>query len=133
MVLEMTNRQSKAAFAYNGEQAVDKIQQAIIDNEPMRYPLIMMDCNMPFMDGYEATKQIRQMFTSIGISRENQPRIVAVTGHVENEYVTKAIASGMDRVYQKPLQIIEFGKLLLQLKYIKTIPQHLKGENYSDE
>jgi CheY-like chemotaxis protein len=46
---------------------------------------------------------------SEGISRGDQPKIVAVTGHVENEYVQKALKSGMDKIYPKPLPIKEFG------------------------
>ena len=64
---------------------------------------------MPFLDGYEATKQIRRLFNNEGIEKKNQPKIVAVTGHVENEYVQKANKCGMDRVYPKPLPIKDFG------------------------
>jgi CheY-like chemotaxis protein len=42
---------------------------------------------MPFMDGYEATKRIRRIFLSQDIPRAQQPKIVAITGHVENEYI----------------------------------------------
>jgi CheY-like chemotaxis protein len=42
---------------------------------------------MPFMDGYEATRRIRKMFLNMDIPRKEQPKIVAITGHVENEYV----------------------------------------------
>jgi len=49
-----------------------------------------------------------------------------VTGHVENEYVQKAIACGMDKVYSKPFPIKEFGQLLIQMNYIKKVPSHLK-------
>lgn len=53
---------------------------------------------MPIVDGYEATKQIRKMV------KQDQPLILALTGHTENSYVQKAIASGMDRVLMKPLE-----------------------------
>lgn len=62
----------------------------------------------------------------MGIQREFQPKIVAVTGHVEEQYVLKAISSGMDKVYPKPLSIKEFGKLLMELKFISSVPEHLK-------
>jgi coenzyme F420-reducing hydrogenase delta subunit len=38
---------------------------------------------------------------------------VAVSGHVEKEYIDKALKSGMDMVYTKPIAIKEFGSLLL--------------------
>ena len=118
MILGLKNRQELTHFAYNGEQAVAKIQQALDECDPYRYGLVLMDCNMPFLDGYEATKIIRKMFQSMDIKKEKQPKIMAITGHVEDEYVQKAIQSGMDRVFSKPLPVSEFGQLLYDMKYI---------------
>ena len=61
----------------------------------------MMDCNMPFMDGYEATEKIREF---LYINKVKQPIIVAVTGHSEKMYVKRAIDSGMNLVFSKPLR-----------------------------
>ncbi len=52
--------------------------------------------------------------------------IVAITGHVENEYVKKALDSGMDRVYSKPFPINEFGKLLINHNFIDSLPSHIR-------
>lgn len=54
---------------------------------------------------------------------------MAITGHVEQEYIKKALASGMDLVYGKPLQILDFGELLLELDYDVMIPEHLKKQS----
>ena len=70
MVLGMQDYKNRSEACYNGEQAVDKIQKALDDHEPYRYTLILMDCNMPFLDGYEATKQIRRLWKNIGIKRD---------------------------------------------------------------
>jgi len=60
------------------------------------YGLILTDCSMPFMDGYECTKCILKLLEASGIScKEDQPKIVAITGHFEPEYQMKAICSGM--------------------------------------
>ena len=88
---------------------------------------------MPFMDGYEATKRIRKLFLTIDIPREQQPKIVAITGHVENEYVKKAINCGMDKVYPKPLPIKEFGQMLMKMNYIDIVPDHLKLDSETEE
>jgi CheY-like chemotaxis protein len=45
--------------AYNGEQSMQHIQTAIEEDDPNRYSLILTDCSMPFMDGYESSKMIR--------------------------------------------------------------------------
>ena len=87
MVLNFQNQNELREFAYNGEQAISAVRRAIEDNDPYRYSLILMDCNMPFIDGYQATREIRKLYMSMDISKELQPKIVAVTGHVENEYV----------------------------------------------
>ena len=52
-----------------------------------------MDCQMPFMDGYEATDKIREFIHSQGAP---QPIISAVTGHTEQAYIERAINAGMN-------------------------------------
>ena len=66
------------------------------------YGLIFMDCSMPVLDGYEATDRIRQYLRS---RYEQQPMIVACTGHTENEYIKKAWRHQMDEVVPKPANI----------------------------
>ena len=51
----------------------------------------MMDCNMPFMDGYDSTSNIKKLMASMDIEESKQPTIYGVTGHVEKEYVKRAI------------------------------------------
>jgi len=96
------------------------------ENDPYRFSLILMDCNMPFLDGYEAVKRIRRIYINMDIPKDYQPKIIAITGHVENEYVEKAKFYGMDKVYTKPLPIKEFGQLLIDMKFIDNVPQHLR-------
>ena len=49
------------------------------------YILILMDCNMPFMDGFDCTKFIRKRLgQALGAGIYEQPIISAVTGHAEN-------------------------------------------------
>ena len=57
------------------------------------FDLILMDCNMPIMDGYESTMQIRTFLDEVGLA---QPIISAVTGHCEQLYVRRSILSGMN-------------------------------------
>ena len=56
-------------YAYNGKQAIEAVVNNVEANEGRHcsYNLILIDCNMPFMDGYEATKCIREYLFDKGI------------------------------------------------------------------
>jgi signal transduction histidine kinase/DNA-binding response OmpR family regulator len=62
------------------------------------YDLILMDVQMPGMDGLEATRRIRSEFPT-----ERQPRIVALTANVLREQREACLAAGMDDFVQKPV------------------------------
>ena len=74
--------------ANNGIEAVAKAQESTFD-------IILMDCLMPELDGFDATKQIRKM----GITTP----IVALTASNQSETKEKCLASGMDDFLSKPL------------------------------
>jgi hypothetical protein len=74
--------------ALDGEEALRLVQ-----TENNRYSLIFMDCQMPIMDGYDATTTIRQYLYT---HHQKQPIIVAVTAHAEHNYLNRAITSGMN-------------------------------------
>ena len=68
-----------------------------------------MDCNMPFMDGYEATSKIREYLFAYNLP---QPIITAVTGHTEKAYIKRAIDCGMNQVLSKPVNPRLLGNLV---------------------
>ena len=80
--------------AENGAVAVEKVKTT-------RYHLILMDIRMPMMDGYEATRRIRQWEESRGLTRTP---IIAFTASSFEEDVQKAIASGADLHVAKPVK-----------------------------
>ncbi len=74
-----------------------------------RYALIFMDCQMPGMDGYEATRKIRDLER-----RQDIPRtpIVALTAHALSGDRQKALASGMDDYLSKPFKLHQLQEML---------------------
>jgi CheY-like chemotaxis protein len=85
-----------------------------------RYDLILMDCEMPGMDGYDATKIIRrneQEAAPLEDAAAGEPRasripIIAVTGHAFKEARKKCLAVGMDDYLCKPFSIAQLGEKL---------------------
>ncbi len=77
-------------IANNGQQAVEMVQG-------QDYDLLFMDCQMPVLDGYGATEQIRQLDLA------KQPTIVALTGNTSAEDRARAKRVGMDHFLEKPV------------------------------
>ena len=82
--------QSCSEVADNGQQALDVIRSDVEQNNQLcsRFGLILMDYQMPFMDGNTATSKIREYLYSCNV---DQPIIVGCTGHVEESYVQRSI------------------------------------------
>ena len=81
----------------NGRQAVERIKEA----EPGYYAAVLMDIQMPEMDGYEATRIIRALPDP---GRAAVP-IIAMTANAFREDVEQAKAAGMDGHIAKPLDV----------------------------
>jgi len=101
--------QLKIDSAENGIQAVSMFQKS-----PDEYDLILMDLQMPEMDGYEATRTIR----ASSHARAKTIPIIAMTANVFREDVEKCLASGMNDHIGKPLDMEEFFGILR--RYLKN-------------
>ncbi|KAJ8440842.1 hypothetical protein Cgig2_000730 [Carnegiea gigantea] len=92
----------------NGEAAFELICKAlknmtVEDPSKFSYDCVLMDCQMPIMDGFEATRKIREEEKKYGIHIP----IIALTADEGGEEVKKIVESGMDFHLTKPLQIEE--------------------------
>ena len=83
-------------LAENGQIAVDKF----LASEPGWYDAILMDIQMPVMDGYEATKVIR----ASGHPDAGAVQIIAQTADAFNEDIARALAAGMNAHVAKPIK-----------------------------
>src|SRR5690606_30407287 len=79
-------------IAENGALAVDKVKERT-------YDLILMDIQMPVMNGVDATKLIRQL-----PGKSKDTRIIAMTANVLQEDVQRYLDAGMNAYISKPFQ-----------------------------
>jgi CheY-like chemotaxis protein len=90
----------QADAAGNGQEAVDSALA-------MPYDLVLMDCQMPVMDGFEATRIIRERE---GATRHT--RIVAVTANAMEGDRERCLAAGMDDYLAKPFRAGDLRRVL---------------------
>ncbi len=86
-----------------------------------RYELILMDIQMPIMDGYEATKLIRQKDLKIPI--------IALTANVMNKDILQTQKVGMNEHLNKPINVEKFYDILLKYITKKREKQYLDVKN----
>ena len=90
-------------------EVVENGMEALIRTKERIYDLILMDIQMPGMDGFETTRQIRSREARKG---ERPLPIIAMTAHALSGYREKCIAAGMDDYVTKPISPRELAKAL---------------------
>ncbi|UTA49265.1 response regulator [Simiduia sp. 21SJ11W-1] len=91
-------------LAENGAQAV-----ALFKSRKGQFDLILMDCDMPVMDGFEATREIRALSIEQGWT---QIPIWALTAHVQPHSKEQCVAAGMNDHLSKPIQSSSLAQAL---------------------
>jgi signal transduction histidine kinase/CheY-like chemotaxis protein len=88
--------------ASNGEEALTAMKA-------QRYDLVLMDCEMPILDGFSATQQLRAW--EVGNQRTRTP-VVALTAHILAEHKERARQAGMDGHMAKPVELSQLRDLI---------------------
>ncbi len=101
-----------ADLASNGKEAVEALER-------QTYDVVLMDVQMPEMDGIEATEFIRA-----NIAKESQPWIVAMTANALDGHREEYLAVGMDDYVSKPVNIKELVKALKRATPIGPLQVH---------
>ena len=96
-------------LAENGAIAVEKVQSGC-------YDIILMDVQMPVMNGYEATQKIRSLMNG-----KSSTPIIAMTANVMKEEVERCYEAGMDDFIGKPFDTDELLNKIYQLKTSKRL------------
>ncbi|MBC8001920.1 MAG: response regulator, partial [Opitutaceae bacterium] len=90
----------------NGQEAIDALKARV-------YEVILMDCQMPILDGYDATRRIREEEQAGGIFASRRHGIIAMTANAMKGDREICLATGMDDYVSKPIRP-ELLKTILQ-------------------
>ena len=107
LVKILTSQGASCDVAGNGQEAVEAFEKA----PPGTYDLILMDVQMPIMDGYEATRAIR---SGAHPSARDIP-IIAMTANAFVDDVRDALEAGMDAHVAKPVQLDKLNAAIGQV------------------
>ena len=107
-----------ADVACNGREALNALQRTA-------YDLVLMDCMMPEMDGYEASRKIRE-FEHKGAPGFNHARrlyIVAMTANAMQGDRDRCLSAGMDDYVSKPVQIVDLRRALEEWNQARSLSE----------
>jgi signal transduction histidine kinase/CheY-like chemotaxis protein/HPt (histidine-containing phosphotransfer) domain-containing protein len=89
-------------LAVNGEIALDKLREGV-------FAMVLMDCQMPVLDGYSATRRLREIETAAG---EPRTPVIAMTAHAMAGDRERCRQAGMDDYLSKPLDRSQLAQTL---------------------
>jgi len=108
-------------IADNGRIALDKL---VLNN----YDLVLMDCQMPVLDGYEATQELRKLEFENNLPRQT---VVAITAHAAAGEREKCLVAGMDDYLTKPITKDNLEKILL--RWLGNQSNETEQTNYKED
>ncbi|MBL9185378.1 MAG: response regulator [Verrucomicrobiaceae bacterium] len=114
-----------AEVARDGEEAVDRFASGV-------YDAVLMDCHMPRMDGYEATRTIREIEASATWKRP-RCRIIAMTANVMAGERERCLAAGMDDYVSKPLRAKALTEALQRVRVLDDSKEEADAPTWSAE
>ena len=105
----------EVAAAYDGEEAVERFRES----EPFAFDAVLMDMQMPELDGCEAARRIRALDRPDALSTP----IVAVTANAFAEDVKKSLDAGMNAHLSKPVDLNALEQTLQRFRYEPSAEQ----------
>ncbi|MEM6355052.1 MAG: response regulator, partial [Pseudomonadota bacterium] len=110
-------------FANNGEEGVEAFWE-------LKPKLVLMDVSMPVMNGYDATRRIREL--ELGLDAP-ACRIVGLTAHALEGDRQRCLASGMDDYLSKPVSLEQLRSVIDSVELTRAEVEPVEPEDASDK
>lgn len=104
-------------YCLSGQEAITRLINTY--DAGYQYEMIFTDFNMPGMSGIEATFKIREYLDLRGLNREDQPKIIGVTGNASIDFNKEGEKVGMDMVVTKPMYVRDLKSILKKYGKLK--------------
>jgi CheY-like chemotaxis protein len=101
--------------AHNGREAIERLRDSA-------YGLVLMDCQMPDMDGFEATRIIRDPDSDV---RDHAIPIIAMTANAFPEDRARSLACGMNDFLSKPVEQATLAEMIA--KWLRPVEESKVG------
>ena len=102
----------------DGQQALEKVQKSLKKDEP--YKLILLDINMPNVDGLNCLKTIRLLEDLKGLKSDNAAKVIMVTAESDTSTILSAFREQCEAYLVKP---VTQSKLLIEMKKLHLIQE----------
>ena len=97
--------------------------------ERIHYDIILMDCQLPEIDGFETTRQIRRQADGTGQTGNDHPYIIAMTAFEQTSARTRCTAAGMNDFVSKPIRLDALTQALRRAT--EKVPAHTSTPEHS--
>lgn len=98
--------------AFNGKIALDKFKLNNFPGSKNYFDVVIMDCEMPIMDGFECSKELNNLIRK---EKYQKCKIIGHSANKEDFEIKKCLMNGMIYFLEKPCPALKFFKIILKL------------------